>query len=112
MLSALETSMSVGHRLHMLDAQVVAGSATKTTLICGAHFFNVSADISIGMLANSSSWTHKQELKVQCLIFPKLLGTLTGVQRVVLANLSSMESRISWGEVIQDVLLTESTTIA
>ena len=104
--------MSVGHPFHTVDAQVVAGNATKTTLIFGALFFNVSADISIGMLANNSSWTHKQELRVQCLIFPKLLGTLTAVQCAVLAKLSSMESRISWGEVIQDMLLKGSTTIS
>ena len=112
MLSALEISMSVGHRFHTADAQVVAGNATRTIMISGAHIFNVNADIFIGMLMNSSSWTRKQELKAQCLIIPKLLGTLTAVLRAATANLSLMESRILWGEAILDAQLTGSTTIA
>ena len=95
MLSALETGMFVGHRPPKAVAQIVAGNAMKTMLICGVLFFNVNADIFIGMLANSSSWTHKQELKARCHIFPKSLGTLMVVQRGVLANLSLMESRMA-----------------
>eukprot|EP00973_Karenia_brevis_P067419 9376995-Karenia_brevis.AAC.1 len=64
-------------------------------LMCGAPFSNVSVDIFIGMLANSSLWTHKQELKARCLIFPRLLGALTALQRTVFANFSLMEPRIA-----------------
>ena len=71
MLSALDTCMSVRHRFHKVDAQVVAGNATRTILICGAYSLNVSADMFLGMLMNSSSWTHRRELKAQYLTFPR-----------------------------------------
>ena len=73
---------------------------------------NVSADMFLGMLMNSSSWTHRRELKAQYLTFPRWLGTLRAVLRVAAAFSSLMESPILWVVVIQDVLRMGSTTTA